>query len=148
MLLALAEPPTQFGFRLRWSRWRRRHQAGAKRAHLARRARRPVALPVAWPAARVFPPPRNPHLTEDQWQRILPLLPPRRSGRGRPPRDPRQLVAAMLWVERTNCSWRTLPAHFGPWHGVYRRSQRWRKAGLWPRILAVLDQPEAQPAAA
>ena len=54
----------------------------------------------------------------------------------------------MLWVERTGGSWRALPSHFGPWHGVYARYQRWRKAGLWARILDVLDQPEAQPVAA
>jgi len=148
LLLALAEPPERFRFRLHWSRWRRRHQAIAKRGHVARRARRPVALPVRRPVAPAFPPARSPHLTEDQWERVLPLLPPRRPPRGRPNGDHRRMVAAMLWVERTNCSWRTLPDHFGPWQGVYSRYQRWRKAGLWPRILAVLDQPQAQHAAA
>jgi hypothetical protein len=148
LLLALAEPPERFRFRLRWSRWRRRHQARARRAHVARRARRPLTLPLPRPVLRALPPARNPYLTESQWERVLPLLPPRQSERGRPPHDHRQMVAAMLWVERTNCSWRTLPVHFGPWQGVYSRYQRWRIAGLWPRILAVLDQSEAQPAAA
>ena len=58
------------------------------------------------------------------------------------------MVAAMLWVERTGCSWRALPDHFGAWQRVYSRYQRWRTAGLWAQILAVLDQPELQRAAA
>ena len=58
------------------------------------------------------------------------------------------MVAAMLWVERTGCSWRTLPERFGPWQGVYSRYQRWRKAGLWAQILAVLNQPDHHLAAA
>lgn len=53
----------------------------------------------------------------------------------------------MLWVERTGCSWRALPSRFGPWGGVYGRYRRWRKDGLWARIRAALDQPDAQPAA-
>jgi len=58
------------------------------------------------------------------------------------------MVAALLWVERTGCSWRAVPSHFGPWHTVYSRYQRWRKTGLWARILDAFDQPEEQSAAA
>ncbi|HVC82637.1 MAG TPA: transposase [Chloroflexota bacterium] len=148
LLLALAEPPERFSFRLHWSRWRRQHQARAKRAHMARRAQRLVALPVIRSVVIVLPPARNPHLTEDQWQRLHSLLPPRRSPRGRPPHDHRRMVEAMLWVERTGCSWRSLPSHFGPWQGVYSRYQRWRGTGLWAQILATLDHAEVLPDAA
>ena len=58
------------------------------------------------------------------------------------------MVAAMLFVERTGCSWRALPSRFGPWGGVYDRYRRWRKDGLWPQILAAIDQPHALRAAA
>jgi hypothetical protein len=148
LLLALAEPPDRFSFRLAWSRWRRRHQAIARRGHVARRARRLAVLPVVPPVALPARPGRGPALTEEHWQRVRPLLPPQRPPRGRPNRDHRQMVAAMLWVEGTGCSWRALPDHFGPWQGVYSRYQRWRKAGLWARILDVLDQPQVQPIAA
>jgi transposase len=43
---------------------------------------------------------------------------------------------------------RQLPSHFDPWQGVYSQYQRWRKAGFWTRIVAILDQPETLPAAA
>ncbi|MGH2410397.1 MAG: transposase [Chloroflexota bacterium] len=148
LLLALAEPPDQFRFRLHWSRWRRRHQAVAKRGHLARRARRPVLLPVPRSVAALMLPLRDPTLTEDAWQRLRPLLPPQRPPRGRPALDHRLMVAAMLWVERTGCSWRALPSHFGPWQSVYSRYQRWRKAGLWQQILSLLDQDDREAACA
>lgn len=148
LLLALAEPPERFGFRLRWSRWRRRHQATARRCHVARRAPHPAVLPVRSPVATPVRPLRSPELTDDQWQRLRPLLPPQRPPRDRPNHDHRRMVAAMLWVERTGCSWRALPGHFGPWHSVYSRYQRWRTAGLWPRILHVLDQDDLEAACA
>jgi hypothetical protein len=148
LLLALAEPPERFSFRLAWSRWRRRHQAVAKRCHVARRAKRPGALPRAQPAVTPPRPPGSPDLTEDQWQRLRPLLPPQRPPRGRPNHDHRRMVAAMLWVERTGGSWRAVPGHFGPWQSIYSRYRRWRKAGLWARILQILDQPDTQPVAA
>jgi hypothetical protein len=148
LLLALGEPDERLASRLAWSRWRRHHQATAKRGHTARRARRPVVLPVPQPAASPWPARGSPELTEEQWRRVLPLLPPQRPPRGRASHDHRRMVAAMLFVERTGCSWRALPGRFGPWQGVHSRSLRWRKAGLWTRILAVLDQPDAQPVAA
>jgi hypothetical protein len=148
LLLALAEPPERFCFRLAWSRWRRRHQAVAKQCHVVRRARRLAGLPVVPPSITRPHAVRSPELTEDQWQRLCPLLPPQQPPRGRPNHDHRRMVAAMLWVERTGCSWRALPSHFGPWQGVYARYQRWCKAGLWAQILDVVDHPEAQPTAA
>jgi len=144
LLLALAGPPEQFNFHLAWSFWRRQQQAVAKRAHIARRARRPAALPPVPQATLPLPSRGRPDLTDDDWHRLRPLLPPQQPPRGRPNHDHRQMVAAMLWVERTGCSWRSLPAHFGAWHTVYCRFQRWRKAGLWAQILAVLDTPHGQ----
>ena len=140
LLLALTEPEERLTFRLAWSRWRRQHQATAKRGHTARRARRPVALPVLQSTPLPEPTRASPELTDEQWQRIAPLLPPPRTRRGRP-HDHRTMVAAMLWVERTGCSWRALPRRFGHWTAVHSRYQQWRKEGLWARILDALDQP-------
>jgi len=152
LLQAWAEDPARFGFRLGWSRWRRRHQATAQRGHVARRARRLAAgvgvAPVV-PAAglraapAVGPAIAHGELSAADWARILPLLPPEKPARGRPAHPHRPLVAAMLWVERTGASWRQVPASVGPWQRVYNRYRRWRRSGLWARIVAAVARPSA-----
>ena len=141
LLLALAEPPERFGFRLAWSAFRRRHQALAKRCHAARRARRQPpcrGLPAARELGR-----GNLELSDEQWERVAPLLPPQQPRTGRPANDHRTTLAGMLWVARTGASWRELPAHFGPWQTIHGRYRRWRRAGTWQRILAALERPAA-----
>ncbi|MET4074073.1 transposase [Hymenobacter sp. UYCo722] len=52
-------------------------------------------------------------------------------------RDTRLFVEAVLWRAHCGVSWRDLPAErFRPWHTVYARFWRWRQAGVWPRVLA------------
>jgi transposase len=51
-------------------------------------------------------------LTDEQWEVLKPLTPtgPRRAdGRGRPWRDPRDVLNGVLWVLRTGAPWRDLP---------------------------------------
>lgn len=86
-------------------------------------------------------------LTEAQWARLRPLLPPRSTGRGRPRRDDRTVVEGILWRLATGAPWRDLPERFGPWKTVYSRFRRWQRAGVWDRVLATL-QAEADAAGA
>ena len=72
-------------------------------------------------------------LTDEQWQIISKLLPPRKK-RGRPPVDRREIVNAILYVNRTGCQWRALPHDFPKWKTVYTVFWRWRKDGLWQKI--------------
>lgn len=81
-------------------------------------------------------------VTETQWARVRPLLPSPKP-RGRPPCDPRAMLAAVLWVTRTGASWRALPERFGPWPTVYTHYRRWCLAGLWPRRHEALQQTDA-----
>jgi len=53
-------------------------------------------------------------LTEEQWARLAPLLPPQRPPMGRPPKDHRLLVEGMVWTLRTGTPWRICPARMGP----------------------------------
>ena len=75
-------------------------------------------------------------LTEQEWARLAPLLPKRR--KGRPPKDHRLILDALLWLGRTGAPWRDLPGRFGPWRTVATRFYRWTRAGLWERLLAEL----------
>ena len=76
-------------------------------------------------------------LTDREWMRLAPLLPPR-SRKGRPPKEHRLILDALLWLGRTGAPWRDLPERFGPWRTVATRFYRWTRSGLWDRLLAEL----------
>lgn len=80
-------------------------------------------------------------LTEAQWARLAPLLPPPGVG---PPRqhEPRVIVNAILYVLRTGCQWRMLPHDFPPWSSVYYYFWKWRNEGVWEPIMATLREQE------
>ena len=45
------------------------------------------------------------------------------------------MVNDMLYVNKTGCQWRMLPKEFGPWETVYGYFWRWRRAGVWERVM-------------
>lgn len=74
-------------------------------------------------------------LTPAQWRHIAALLPPPRPG-GRPEKHPRRaIVDAILYVVRTGCSWRQLPADYPPWQTVYWYFVRWEQQDVTQHIL-------------
>jgi transposase len=79
-------------------------------------------------------------LTDEQWERLRPLLPPQKPRTGRPARDHRQIVNGILWIIRTGAPWRDLPERYGSWRTVASRFYRWRKAGVWERLFAAVQQ--------
>lgn len=85
---------------------------------------------------------RRHELTDAEWERLAPLLPPERPKTGRPNKAHRLVVNAIVWKLRTGAPWRDLPERYGPWESVYTRCRRWRLAGVWERVLAAV-QPQA-----
>jgi transposase len=82
---------------------------------------------------RSSPAPYPSDLTDEQWALIEPMVPVR-SG-GRPAIHPRRrIVEAILYVNRTGCSWRQLPHDFPPWDTVYWYFRRWNAEGTTDRI--------------
>ncbi len=79
-------------------------------------------------------------LTDAQWQRLAPLLPPQKPPVGRPSQPHRRIINGILWILATGAPWRDLPAQYGAWHTVSSRFYRWRRAGIWVRIQAALQQ--------
>ena len=82
---------------------------------------------------------RRGDLTDQQWQRLAPLLPPEKPWTGRPNEDHRQILNGILWIHRTGAPWRDLPRRDGPVGTVSSRFYRWRKAVIWQRILSDLQ---------
>jgi transposase len=77
-------------------------------------------------------------ITDDEWERLAPLLPamtPQRGGRWR---DHRQVLNGILFRVRSGVPWRDLPERYGPWETVYKRFARWQTDGTWARIEAAL----------
>lgn len=73
-------------------------------------------------------------LTDRQWGRLKPLLPPP-AGAGRPRSvERRELVDAILYVLRNGTTWRALPHDFPPWRTVYHYFRLWRLDGTWERV--------------
>ena len=58
-------------------------------------------------------------LTDEEWERIRPLLPrPAKKGR-KPEVDLREVVNAIRYMARSGGGWRMLPNNFPPWQTVY-----------------------------
>ena len=79
-------------------------------------------------------------LTDRQWERLAPLLPPQRPKRGRPAHDHRRILNGIRWRLKTGAPWRDVPEQYGPWQTLYSRYRRWQQAGVWDRILAALQE--------
>jgi transposase len=82
---------------------------------------------------------RRHELTDAEWERLAPLLPPERPQVGRPNKEHRGIINGILWKLRTGAPWRDLPERYGPWESVYTRFRRWRLAGVWDRVLAAVQ---------
>ena len=72
-------------------------------------------------------------LTDFEWSVIEPLLPMDR--RGPKPKSNRRIINGMFYILRTGSPWRDLPERYGPYTTVYNRFNRWRKAGIWDRLM-------------
>jgi len=80
---------------------------------------------------------RRYEIQDEQWEMIKDLLPAERKKQGgRPAKDNRIMLNAMLWVARTGAPWRDLPEYYGSWKSVYTRFRRWQMAGSWDQILS------------
>lgn len=78
-------------------------------------------------------------LTDAHWQRLLPLLPGQAGDCGVTAKDTRLFVEAVLWRLRCGVPWRDLPERFGAWSTVSVRFGRWKRKGVWDKVLAALQ---------
>ena len=82
-------------------------------------------------------------LTETQWEFVAPLIRKprqRRDGRGRPRREPREVLDGVLWILRTGAQWADLPDRYPPYQTCHRYFQQWCRDGTLKRILHALAE--------
>ena len=75
-------------------------------------------------------------LNDDEWSIIRPMLP--NKPRGIPRVDDRRTLNGIFWVLRSGAPWRDLPESYGPPTTCYNRFARWRRSGVWDRIMDAL----------
>jgi transposase len=75
-------------------------------------------------------------LNDREWAAIKPML--RNKPRGVPRVNDRRVLNGIFWVLRSEAPWRDLPDNFGPYTTCYNRFVRWRRAGVWAKIMSAL----------
>jgi transposase len=75
-------------------------------------------------------------LADFEWTALKPMLP--NKPRGVPRVNDRRVLNGIFWVLRSGAPRRDLPEAFGPYTTCYNRFVRWRRAGVWSRIVDVL----------
>ena len=78
-------------------------------------------------------------LSDEQWERVSPLLPGKIGDPGRSGADNRQFLEAILWMVRTGSPWRDLPDSYGNWNSMFQRFRRWAKKNVFDRIFQQLS---------
>jgi putative transposase len=79
-------------------------------------------------------------LTDEQWELMAAVIPPAKPG-GRPrTTDIREVVNALLYLNRSGCQWDMLPHDLPPKSTVYEYFAAWRDDGTWQRMLDTLRE--------
>lgn len=76
------------------------------------------------------------HLTDERWAVLAPLIPQpvKRTARGRPVRDDREVLEGILWILRADTQWSELPQGECPPNSTcHERFQKWNEQNALPR---------------
>jgi hypothetical protein len=73
-------------------------------------------------------------LSDAEWARVAHLFAETEIVRGRPRRDCRAILNAILWVKQTGAKWHRLPATYPPQQTCYAKYLIWRRTGLLQRV--------------
>jgi transposase len=78
-------------------------------------------------------------LSDQQWELLAPLFPPRPRKRGGQWKDDRLILNAIFWRLNTGAPWRDLPERYGPWQTIYDRFAKMRRRGLLDQLIERLQ---------
>ena len=79
-------------------------------------------------------------VSNQQWTILEPLIPPAKPGGHPRTTDIREVINAILYLDRTGGQWRALPHDFPPWSTVWTYFRTWRNDGTWQRIHTTLRE--------
>ena len=88
--------------------------------------------------------PRRYEITDEQFERVRPLLSGKEDDPGRTAADHRLFINAVLWIARTGAPWADLPERFGRYDSIYQRFNAWAKKGRWRAIHEALQEADTE----
>ena len=86
-------------------------------------------------------------VNDTQWevlQLVLPTPKWRPGGPWRTLMDLRRVINGIFYVNKTGGQWRMMPTDIGKGHTIYGSFRRWRRDGVWARVMETLHQWERQ----
>jgi transposase len=83
-------------------------------------------------------------LSDAQWVLLEPLIETCRPKGKTPPQDLRRTISAILWRHQNGAKWRSVPDELGPWWRAAQIFMRWAKAGVWDRLLSLVQERGVQ----
>ena len=83
-------------------------------------------------------------LSDAQWAVLEALVEACRPKGKTPPQDLRCTLAAILWRHENGAKWRAVPAELGPWWRAAQVFIRWARAGVWERLLSLVQERGVQ----
>ena len=78
-------------------------------------------------------------LSDEQWSVLEPLIEACRPKGKTPPQDLRRTLSAILWRHQNGAKWRAVPEELGPWWRAAQIFIRWARAGVWERLLNLVQ---------
>ena len=84
-------------------------------------------------------------ITAEHYEKLKHILPVQR---GNVSVENVMFINAILYVCENGCKWRKLPKEYGYWHPIYKRFNRWVKAGIIDKlfqelhVMQILELPE------
>lgn len=82
------------------------------------------------------------YLSDREWMVLEPFVPKakrRRDGKGRPRRDPREVMNAIVWILFSGSPWYLLPKEYPPYQTCHRYFQLWVRKGVMQKMLGALS---------
>lgn len=79
-------------------------------------------------------------ISEQEWAILEPLIPLAKPGGHPRTTDMREVINAILYLDRTGCQWRALPHEFPPWSTMWSYFRRWRNDGTWKCLHTALRE--------
>ena len=73
-------------------------------------------------------------LTDNQWNLLLPSIPPH-APTGRPRADDKSIVNGILYVLMSGYRWMDMPSKYGSYKTAWERHKKWSTKDVWKNMM-------------